>query len=304
MPILKKLDRTFLCYTGIETDLIFNQGVDLPGFATFPLLESEKGRTLLAKSCLAQVELARELGCGVMFESATWVADKDRAAAIGYGANLLEQINIDAVQFIRNLSDNVGDVPIVLSAQVGPRGDGYKPDNQMDDEEAEQYHTVQIAQLAKAKPDIVSAFTISYPEEAIGIVRAARKHQMPIAISFTVETDGLLPTGMPLGEALDAVDAATDNYAEYYLINCAHPEHFLPNLDDVPWMDRLAGVVANASRCSHAELDEATQLDDGDPDELGAYFAMIRKAYPHMRIFGGCCGTDMRHMRAIAKATT
>jgi len=304
VPVLEKLDRNFLCYTGIETDLIFNQGVDLPGFATFPLLESEKGRALLAKSYLAQVELAREMGCGVMFESATWVANKDRAAAIGYGANLLEHINIDAVQFIRNLSDNVGDVPIVLSAQVGPRGDGYKPDNQMDDAEAEQYHTVQIAQLAKANPDIVSAFTISYPEEAIGIVRAARKHRLPIAISFTVETDGLLPTGMPLGEALDAVDAATDNYAEYYLINCAHPEHFLPNLDNGPWIERLAGVVANASRCSHAELDEATQLDDGDPDELGAYFAMIRSAHPHMRIFGGCCGTDIRHMREIAKATT
>ncbi len=304
MSILEKLDRPFLCYTGIETDLIFNQGVDLPGFATFPLLETVKGRALLSKSYMAQVDLAREFGCGVMFESATWVANKDRSAAIGYGVSLLEQINMDAVQFIRELSDNVRDVPIVLSAQVGPRGDGYKPNNQMDDDEAERYHAVQVAQLAKAKPDIVSAFTISYPEEAIGIVRAAQKHRLPVAISFTVETDGLLPTGMPLGEALDAVDAATDNYAEYFLINCAHPEHFLPNLDDGPWMERLAGVVANASRCSHAELDEAIELDDGDPKELGAYFSMIRNAYPQMRIFGGCCGTDMRHMREIAKATT
>jgi len=304
VTILEKLDRPFLCYTGIETDLIFNQGVDLPGFATFPLLENEEGRELLTKSYLEQVELAREMGCGLMFESVTWVANKDRAAAIGYGANLLEQINIDAVQFIRELSDNIGDVPIILSAQVGPRGDGYKPDSQMDDDEAEQYHQHQLAQLAKAKPDLVSAFTISYPEEAIGIVRAAQKHQLPVAISFTVETDGLLPTGMPLGEALDAVDAATDNYAEYFLINCAHPEHFLPNLNDGPWIERIAGMVANASRCSHAELDVATELDDGDPKELGTYFAMIKNTYPHMRIFGGCCGTDMRHMREIALATT
>ncbi len=304
MTILEKLDRPFLCYTGIETDLIFNQGVDLPGFATFPLLENEEGRELLTKSYLEQVELAREMGCGLMFESVTWVANKDRAAAIGYSANIMEQINIDAVQFIRELSDNIGDVPIILSAQVGPRGDGYKPDSQMDDDEAEQYHQPQLAQLAKAKPDIVSAFTISYPEEAIGIVRAAQKHQLPVAISFTVETDGLLPTGMPLGEALDAVDAATDNYAEYFLINCAHPEHFLPNLNDGPWIKRIAGTVANASRCSHAELDEATELDDGDPKELGTYFAMIKNTYPHMRIFGGCCGTDMRHMREIALATT
>ena len=302
MPILEKLDRPLLCYTGIETDLIFNQGVDLPGFATFPLLETDEGRALLATSYMAQVDLARELGCGVMFESVTWVANKDRAARLGYGPKLLEQINIDAIDFMRDLSDNVGDVPIVLSAQVGPRGDGYLPESHMDDEEAEHYHSVQIAQLAKAKPDIVSAFTISYPEEAMGIVRAAQKHELPIAISFTVETDGLLPTGMPLGEALDAVDAATDDYAEYFLINCAHPEHFLPNLDDSPWIKRLAGVVVNASRCSHAELDKSTELDDGDPKELGAYMGLIKNTYPHMKIFGGCCGTDMRHMREIAQA--
>jgi S-methylmethionine-dependent homocysteine/selenocysteine methylase len=313
LPIPEKLNRPFLCYTGIETDLIFNQGIELPGFATFPLLETEEGRSLLKKSYMAQVTLAREMGCGVMFESATWVANRDRAAKLGYGPNRLEQINIDAIQFIRELSDNVGDVPIVLSAQVGPRGDGYKPDHHMDgykpdhhmdDEEAQLYHSVQMAHLAKAKPDIVSAFTISYPEEAIGIVRAAEHSKLPVAISFTVETDGLLPTGMPLGEALDAVDAATDQYAEYFLINCAHPEHFLPNLNDGPWIERLAGVVVNASRCSHAELDNATELDDGDPKELGTYLGLIKNTYPHMHIFGGCCGADMRHMREIAKAVS
>lgn len=301
MGLFDKLTRPFLCYTGIETDLIFNQGIDLPGFATFPLLETDAGRALLKQSYLAQVELAREFGCGVMFESVTWVANKERAAKLGYGPNRLEQINIDAIDFIRELGDNVGDVPIILSAQLGPRGDGYRPDNHMDDEEAQIYHVDQMAHLAKAKPDIVSAFTISYPEEAIGIVRAAQHHKLPVAISFTVETDGLLPTGMPLGEALDAVDAATENYAEYFLINCAHPEHFLPNLNDGPWIERLAGVVVNASRCSHAELDNATELDDGDPKELGAYVKLIKNTYPHMQIFGGCCGTDMRHMREIAK---
>ncbi len=300
MNLFAKLDRPFLCYTGIETDLIFNKGIDLPGFATFPLLETKEGRDLLTRSYLAQVDLARELGCGVMFESVTWVANKDRAAAIGYGEHLLEQINVDAMQLIRDLHDNIGDVPIVLSAQIGPRRDGYKPEEMMEDDEAEAYHTHQIKSLAKVKPDIVSAFTMSYPLEAIGIVRAAMRYELPVAISFTVETDGLLPTGMPLGEAIDAVDAATDNYAEYFLINCAHPEHFLPNLNHEPWTQRLAGVVVNASRCSHAELDNATALDDGDPVELGAYLSMIKNAYPHMKIFGGCCGTDMRHMREIA----
>jgi len=176
MSTLDRFDRPLLCYTGLETDLIFNQGVELPGFATFPFLETDEGLALLEKSYMDQVAVARELGCGVMFESVTWVANQDRAAKLGYGPNRLEKINVDAIDLIRDLSDNVGDVPIVLSAQLGPRGDGYKPDHHMDDEESERYHSVQMAYLVKAKPDIVSAFTISYPEEAIGIVRAAKRH--------------------------------------------------------------------------------------------------------------------------------
>lgn len=302
MGLLEKLNCPFLCYTGIETDLIFNQGVELPGFATFPLLETEDGRARLKKSYLEQVEIVRAYGCGVTFETVTWVANKDRAAKLGYGPKALTEINKDAVRFARQISDDIGDVPTIVSAQVGPRGDGYRADRQMDDEQAELYHTAQMASFADERPDIVSAFTLSYPEEAIGIVRAARKYDLPVAISFTVETDGLLPTGMPVGEALDAVDAATDHYAEYFLINCAHPEHFLPNFDGGAWLERIGGIVANASRCSHEELDNATELDDGDPDELGAYMALIKNNYPHFRIFGGCCGTDMRHMAKIAAA--
>ncbi len=302
MGVLTKFGRPFLCYTGIETELIFNKNVDLPGFATFPLLETDEGREMLRQSYLEQVEVARTFGCGVTFETVSWVANKDRAAKLGYGPKQLDDICQQSVRFARSVSDEVGDVPILISGQVGPRGDGYRPELQMDDEEAKQYHAQQMASFAAERPDIVSAFTIGYPEEAIGIIRAAQKHLLPVAVSFTVETDGLLPTGMPLGEALDAVDAATDQFAEYFMINCAHPEHFLPNFDGGPWLERLAGVVVNASRCSHEELDNATVLDDGDPDELAVYLGMIKNKQPHFKIFGGCCGTDMRHMRKIAEA--
>lgn len=300
--VWSKLEQSFLCYTGLETDLIFNQNVALPSFATFPLLESEAGRKRLIKSYTQQIDLAREMGCGTTLETVTWVANKDRAAPLGYEIDQLAQIQVQAIEMVRTLANAAEDVPVLVSAQIGPRSDGYQPDFHMDDKEAEQYHAVQMAQIAAAsRPDIVSAFTLSYPEEAIGIVRAAERHELPVAISFTLETDGLLPTGMPLGEALMAVDAATDQYADYYLINCAHPDHFLPNLTDAPWMARLGGVVVNASRCSHEELDNATILDAGDPEQLGAAIGLIKSLYPHMRIFGGCCGTDLRHMRAIAQ---
>ncbi len=291
----------FLCYTGLETDLIFNQNVDLPGFATFPLLESEAGRNRLVKSYQEQIDLAREFGCGTMLESATWMANGDRAAPLGYNREQLASANFAALKLLHQMASKNADVPLRISAQIGPRCDGYRPHMQMDETEAERYHAIQMAQIAQGSPDIVSAFTMSYSEEVIGIVRAAQHHSLPIAISFTLETDGKLPTGMALGEAIERVDAVTNHYTDYFLINCAHPDHFMANLVDAPWIKRLKGVVVNASRCSHEELDAADQLDDGDPQELGEAIGHIKQRFPHFQIFGGCCGTDLRHMREMAQ---
>jgi homocysteine S-methyltransferase len=199
--------------------------------------------------------------------------------------------------------DTHGDLPTIISANVGPRADAYAPSEQMSADEAEQYHTEQIGTLAETEVDLISGYTVAYPEEAIGIVRAAQRFTLPVIIAFTVETDGCLPTGLPLGEAIETVDKATDCYASYFMINCAHPDHFSQVLSDAPWMTRLKGVVANASRCSHAELDEAEVLDDGNPEELGNQLAKIHRMHPNINILGGCCGTDMRHMSCIAEAS-
>jgi S-methylmethionine-dependent homocysteine/selenocysteine methylase len=192
---------------------------------------------------------------------------------------------------------------MVISGCVGPRGDGYDPGRMMSADEAEAYHAAQIGVFAGTEADIVSAITMTYAEEAIGIARAAEAAGMPVVISFTLETDGRLPTGQGLKEAIAAVDAATGWAPLYYMINCAHPTHFASVVaSGEPWLQRLKGLRANASKRSHAELDAAPDLDAGDPVELGREYRAIRRGLPHLTVLGGCCGTDHRHVEAISRA--
>ncbi|RLJ41255.1 homocysteine S-methyltransferase [Litoreibacter meonggei] len=294
----------FLAYVGMETDLLFNRGIDLPGFASYPLLETEKGRALLKEYFAGMIALGREKSVGIILESPTWVANRDRGSAIGYAPEKIMQLNQHAVALMSEVRSDHGDVPTVISANIGPRDDAYAPSDQMSADEAEQYHSEQISALAETDVDVVSGYTLAYSAEAIGLVRAARRFGLPVVIAFTVETNGKLPTGATLETAISEVDDGTDGYTAYFMINCAHPDHFEQVLADGPWMQRIKGIVANASRCSHAELDEAEELDDGDPDELGNQLSQIRRQFPHIRVLGGCCGTDMRHMERIAEAST
>ncbi|WP_127114000.1 homocysteine S-methyltransferase family protein [Shimia sediminis] len=291
----------FLAYVGMETDLIFTQSIDLPGFASYPLLETEEGRELLRRYFREVMAVARASGLGVILESPTWVASRDRAEPLGYTPDQLDRLNTEAIALMAEVRQAEGDLPTVISANVGPRDDAYAPSEQMDAKEAERYHAAQMATLAKTDADLISAYTLAYPAEAIGIVRAAQKHNLPVIVSFTVETDGRLPTGTSLKEAIELVDSETEGYASYYMVNCAHPDHLAAPLEDTSRMPRLKGIIANASRCSHAELDEATELDAGNPEELGQQLADIRRSHPQISILGGCCGTDMRHMTHIAQ---
>lgn len=292
----------FLTYTGMETDLLFTQGIDLPGFATYPLLETKEGLALLNQYLKDLINVAQEAGVGVILESHTWVANRDRGATLGYSPETLKDRNIQSIEMLDAARDQLGDLPTVVSANIGPRSDAYAPTERMSVVEAEEYHMEQIKVLATTEADLISGYTLAYPEEAIGMIRAARRCDMPIMIAFTVETDGCLPTGLTFGEAIEAVDKATEGYASYYMINCAHPDHFTQILSDAPWMHRLKGIVANASRCSHAELDNAEVLDAGNPEELGRQLSEINATHSNITILGGCCGTDMRHLSFIAAA--
>jgi S-methylmethionine-dependent homocysteine/selenocysteine methylase len=297
-------DRFFVTDGGLETELVFHDGMDLPCFAAFPLLDNADGRARLRRYYDGYLDIAREHHAGFVIETPTWRANPDWAAQLGYSAERLDAANRAAVELAEQVraAAAADGITAVVSGCVGPRGDGYDPGAAMTPDEAQRYHAEQIGTFASTTADQVTAMTLTNAEEAIGIVRAATGAGIPAAISFTVETDGRLPTGQPLSEAIEQVDAATSNAAAYFMVNCAHPTHFGPALNDAgPWK-RLLGVRANASEKSHAELDEATELDEGDPKQLGDQHARLRERLPGVTVLGGCCGTDARHVAAICGA--
>jgi S-methylmethionine-dependent homocysteine/selenocysteine methylase len=295
----------FLTDGGLETTLVFHHGIDLPFFSTARLLESDGGEKILFDYYERHVRIARSKGVGFILESATWRTSSDWGRKLGYEPSALARINRRAIDLMVEVRQRyeTPQTPMVVSGCVGPRGDGYRPEAIMSEREAAAYHAEQIATFADTAADMIAAITMTNTNEAIGIARAARASGMPAAISFTVETDGRLPTGQTLSEAIRTVDAATNGAPAYYMVNCAHPTHFEHILlADDPALARLRGVRANASRCSHAELDESTELDDGNPAELGEQYRAIRARHPQITVLGGCCGTDHRHVEAIAEA--
>lgn len=241
---------------------------------------------------------------GMILDTPTWRANADWGKQLGYSDATLADANRRSVDLLCELRDaHEGSAAMVISGCIGPRGDGYNPATWMGEDEAEAYHSGQIAAFAETDADLVSALTMTYQEEAIGVARAAKSAGLPVVVSFTVETDGRLPTGQSLADAIAAVDRATERAPAYYMINCAHPTHFADALAaGEPGLDRLRGVRVNASRLSHAELDEAEELDDGDPLELGRQCSDLRRRFAHLNVLGGCCGTDPRHIEAIANA--
>ena len=266
----------FMTDGGLETTLIFLEGQDLPEFAAFVLLDTPEGEGALRKYFLPYAQLANRFNTGLVLETATWRANPDWGEKLGYTKDSLAEANNKAVRLIEEIRSDyeTPDTPIVVSGCIGPRGDGYVVDDAMSDKEAEDYHRVQIETFAGTAADLVTAITMNYAEEAVGVARAAEQADMPVVLSFTVETDGRLPTGQSLGDAINQVDEATSGYPAYYMINCAHPSHFDQVVEgDEPWVERIRGLRANASRMSHAELDEAPELDAGVPSELGREYA-------------------------------
>ena len=295
---------TYLTDGGMETTLIFHEGADLPHFAAFVLLAEPAGRKQLKDYYTRYLDIAAKGGTGFVLDTATWRTNPDWGAKLGYSAEALKAVNEDAVELLSELRaayERPG-APIVISGAIGPRGDGYKAGN-MDAAEAEAYHAAQIETFAGTEADMVTAFTLTSIDEAIGIARAAKRLNMPCAISFTVETDGNLVTGSTLRQAIEAVDAATGSYPHYYMINCAHPSHFDQVVTgDAAWLKRIGGIRANASKMSHQQLDESETLDAGDPADLGRRYLKLTRHMPQLRILGGCCGTDHRHVAAICEA--
>jgi homocysteine S-methyltransferase len=296
-------DGVYLTDGGLETDLIFLRVIDLPEFASFPLLDDPAMREVLCDYYRDYLRIGAEAGLGMVLETPTWRASSEWGDLLGYDAGRLADVNRRAVELVDELRTSDGAAGVVISGCLGPRGDAYVDLGSMTPEQAADYHGVQIGVLADAGADVISGMTLTNVPEAIGIVRASQQRGIPSVVSFTVETDGRLPDGTDLADAIAQVDDATDAAAAYFLLNCAHPDHFGPTIDaDIAALGRLRGVKANASRMSHAELDESPVLDDGDPPEFGQQLADLHAAHPHLNVLGGCCGTDPRHLAAVATA--
>lgn len=298
-------DRIFLTDGGLETTLIFQDGLDLPHFASFPLIETAEGRRMLESYYESYAHIALKAKTGFMLDTATWRANPDWAAKLGYAGAGLDAVNRRCVEHLIALRDRyeTAETPMVVSGAIGPRGDGYVADNAMTSDEARAYHLPQIKSFLAAGADMATAFTLNYVEEGIGVALAARSVGLPVAISFTTETDGRMPDGTELAEAIRAVDGATGGYPVYYMINCAHPTHFAHILEtDEPWVARIRGIRGNASMRSHAELDSAPDLDAGDPIDFGKRYRALRNRHSQFTILGGCCGTDCRHVEQVQYA--
>jgi homocysteine S-methyltransferase len=306
-PLPQLSGETFLTDGGMETTLIFDNGIDLPHFASFVLLDNAIGIEALRDYYTSYVAIAAEHGVGIVLDTPTWRANPDWGDLLGYSAEALADFNRRGVALLQEIRSEAGNaVPeVVISGCMGPRGDGYRVDSQMTSEEAQRYHEPQVATFADTEADLVSSLTLTYADEAVGVARAAEAAGIPSVISFTVETDGRLPSGQSLGEAIEEVDGETDGSVAYFMVNCAHPTHFADVLvEGGDWRDRIRGLRANASEKSHAELDEAEELDTGNPQALARHYGDLQTLLPNLNVVGGCCGTSHVHVAEICAAVT
>ena len=297
-------DRLYLTDGGLETTLIFHQGVTLNLFAAFELLNSEVGEQALRNYYTPYLEIAAQYGTHFILETPTWRANPDWAAKLGYSLEDLRLLNRHAVDFVKRIANefDLKQKRILISGTIGPRGDGYKVEHCMSPEQSQSYHGLQVDAFASAGVHLIEAITMNYSDEAIGVVRAAKSASIPVVISFTVETNGKLPNGESLKDAIEKTDQSTGNYPEYFMINCAHPKHFMHVLDqEGTWKKRIRGIRANASTKSHAELDESESLDAGDKILLAQDYLLLRTLLPELQVVGGCCGTDHGHIAQICE---
>lgn len=310
-------ERGFLTLGGAETYLLYLQGFDLQDFCAFELFDDEEAFSAFERGFLRPTaDAALAHGMGLVVDCLVWRASADWVVRRGRPLEALARINRTAVERMRRFVEDwrsehgaaAAGLPVRLVGELGPRGDGYVLDHgaRLDADQAQAYHRPQVEALAEAGVDVIGALTMTSVEEAVGIVRAARAVDRPVFVSPTVETDGTLPDGSTLGGFVERVDAATDGAPTFYQVNCAHPTHLEATLRaaaerGAPWLRRLKGFRANASVRSHEELDASETLDAGDPPDLAARVARMRRDFD-LRIVGGCCGTDSRHMAAIAAA--
>lgn len=306
-------ERIFVTYGGTETELVFDKGEELPDFCAWKITMEkpqvvrsiqEPFAGMVCNECAKCGKRDDEHNVTLIMEAATWRANPDYVDKFDQYELpdvVAASVNEQKKMLSSAATDDSKPFSGLLSAEIGPRGDGYDPSVKMTVADAKAYHSVQIAELKKLGVDLASALTLNYADEAVGIALAAQEAGVPLIIGCTLEkADGKLPDGTDLRDFVQAVDSAAAEYPLCYLINCVHPTHCrFDEYTQEPWFRRVRGVRGNASTKSHAELDEMTVLDRGDVDEFSDSMLGLRKTYrDHFTLFGGCCGTDIQHVSA------
>jgi S-methylmethionine-dependent homocysteine/selenocysteine methylase len=296
-------NKLFLTEAGIETELMYKWGFEIPHFAMFALLENDQIVSTLRGMYRSYLDVAAKHEMSFLMGGFDYRASPDWAELLGYGPEALKEANLRCLDFHRQMgAEYASDVPeAVTMGCVGPRGDAYQLNRTISEAEAEDYHSVQLTTLRDAKVPLVYAATFNNIPEAVGVVRAARRLGLPIALSFSLDSNSKLKSGPSVKEAIEAVDEATDRAPEFYAINCSHPVEFEPALEPGSWIERLRNLRPNASKMEKIALCKLGHLEEGDPIELGQLMGQLAKRYPHMDIWGGCCGTGEVHLEEIAR---
>lgn len=297
-------DQLFVTDGGTETWLMYKRGLELPHFCSFYLLDLPAGREALKEYYRGFVRVAQRHRAHYIFCSLTYRASRDWGELLGYSRAGLAEMNHKAFALYREVAQEMAcsDDSTLYSGCIGPRGDAYNLKQTMSAEQAQDYHAEQIATFRAAGADLVTAMTLNSAQEAIGIARAARAAGVPAVISFTLEKDGTVGGRASLRETIEQVDAETGNAPAYYMLNCTHPQDFLPALGEGPWMQRVLGLRANASSLEHGRLCQLGRLEEGDWTDLARQHGELTGRYPRMNVFGGCCGTDSVHVAGIVDA--
>ncbi len=294
---------SWLTEGGIETEIMYKWGHDMPHFAMFPLLERAAAAADIRGMYRRYLDVAARHGFAALIGGFDYRASPDWGALLGYSDEGLAEANLRSIDFLRGLAreyrDGLPDARI--AGYVGPRGDAYSLNRTITEDEAAEYHAVQLATLKRAGVDLAWAVTFNNPAEARGVVRAAREIGVPLALSFSLTSSSRLASGQTLAEAVQSVDAASDGYPAFYALNCSHPLEFEPALTPGAWQDRLRCIRPNAARIDKIALCKLGHLEEGDPHELGRQMADVARRFPQMDIWGGCCGTCESHLEEIAR---
>jgi len=299
----QKEGRFYLTEGGTETELMYKHGFELPHFAMFPLLENPEATSRMKEMFRSYLEVAAKHKTYALMGGLDYRASPDWGKLLGYSPEGLAEANLQSIEFLREIAkEYTSEIPgILIQGLIGPRGDAYQRNTTITENEAEDYHSVQLETLRKSNVDLALAITFNNIPESVGVARAAAKIGVPLAISLSLDSTSKLNSGPTLVEAITTIDKETDQSPEFYLINCSHPVEYEPAIEPGDWISRVRGVRPNASKMEKLALCKIGHLEEGNPVELGQLCGDLAGRYPHMDIWGGCCGTWNNHLDEIAK---